>query len=115
MLRARPGGERSGFTIVEVVVAMGIFLIGMSSLLGLLAFGATLTRHAALRSDAAAAVEAVVADLEERLFPIDEDGEVGDPLPIRDRALPDHPGVVYSATTRTNPARTTARSWSRST
>ena len=102
-LHPRGNSARGGFTIVEVVIAMGIFLIGMSSLLGLLAFGATLTRHAALRGDAAAAIEAVVADLEEGLFPIEEDGTIGDPLPIRDRALPAHPGMIYSATTRTNP------------
>ena len=103
----RQSAHDSGFTIIEVVIAMGLFLIGISSILGLLAFGATMTRTAALRTDAASAAEAVLADLEERLFPlVEEDGELvaGAPAPIVDRPLPERPDVVYSATPVPNPA-----------
>lgn len=102
----RPRTRSAAFTIVEVVIAMGLFLIGMSSVLGLLAFGAALTRNAALESDAASAAEGVMADLEERLFPLDlVDGEwvAGEPAEIVDRPLPSHPGIVYSATAVPNP------------
>jgi hypothetical protein len=95
---------RAGFTIVEVVVAMGLFLLGMSSILGLLAFGAALTRTAALKNDGSAAVEAIAAELEASLFPLvkEPDGstEVGEPREIVDRPLTGHPGVVYSATAK---------------
>jgi hypothetical protein len=74
----------------------------MSSILGLLAFGAAMARNAALKSAGASAVEAVVADLEESFFPLvrdEESGEwqVGEPAPVSARAVPGHPGLTYSA------------------
>jgi hypothetical protein len=51
------------------------------------------------------AAEAVVADLEETLFPLQEDGEAGDPRPIADRDVPGFPTLIYSARARQNPAR----------
>jgi general secretion pathway protein I len=97
---------RAGFTIVEVVLAMAILLVGMSTILGLLSFGAAMSRTASLRAGAANAVEAVLADLEERLFPLvlEEGVEVvGEPAPIERREIPGHPGLVYSAQATPNP------------
>ena len=54
---------RAGFTILEVLVAMAILLVGMTAVLGLLTFGAALTRTAQLRMEGASAVEAVNIDL----------------------------------------------------
>lgn len=93
---------RRGFTILEVLVAMGILLIGMTAVLGLLSFGAAMTRNAALKSAGASAVEAVVADLEESFFPLVRDeltGEerVGAPPPLEYRPVPGHEGLTYSA------------------
>lgn len=93
----------SGFTILEVVLAMGLLVMAMTSLLGLFTFGAALTRTAALRTAAAMAIEAVVADLEESLFSLEEDGSVGDPRVIVDRPVPGTTGVIYSALARVNP------------
>jgi hypothetical protein len=109
MKRARMARRASGFTIVEVVLAMGLLLIGMTAVLGLLTFGAALARTAALRTGAAAAAEAVVADLEETLFPLEVDavtGErrAGEPHAIVGRELPGHPGLLYSATATAVPA-----------
>lgn len=94
--------RRGGFTIVEVVLAMGLLLLGMTSILGLLSFGAALARGAALRTGAAAAAEAVAADLEETLFPLALDPvtgtrKVGEPHRVRERAVPGHDDLVYSA------------------
>jgi hypothetical protein len=95
------GGERAGFTIVEVVLAMALLLIGMTTILGLLSFGAAMARTAQLRSGSANAIEAVLADLEEGLFPLVVDGDgrevAGEPAPVVDRPVPGHPGLVYSA------------------
>lgn len=95
-------GARDGFTIVEVVLAMAILLLGATAILGMLTFGAALTRSAQLRTAAASAVSAVEADLEQVLFPF-EDGRVGEPVEITDRPAPDTPGVVYSAKATQNP------------
>ena len=89
----------SGFTLLEVVLAMGIFLIGASAILGFLTFGAALSRTASLRTLSAEAVEAVVADLEEGLFSIEADGSVGEPVTIQDREVPGYPQLTYSVQT----------------
>lgn len=94
---------RGGFTILEVVLAMGILVLGATMVLSLLTFGAALARTAALRTTAATTIEAVVADLEGSLFPLLEDGTVGEPRPIQDRPVPGAPGAIYSATVRPNP------------
>lgn len=102
-----PGRGRAGFTLVEVVLAMFVLLIGMTSILGLLSFGAALSRTASLRQGAAGSIEAIVADLEETLFPliVDEGGnEIADePVDVQDRPVPGHPGLSYSTTSRANP------------
>jgi hypothetical protein len=87
------------------VLAMGIMMIGMSVILTLLTFGAGLSRTAQLRAQSASIADAVVADLEEGFFPLLEDGSVGEPLPLVDRALPGYPSLLYNATATPNPAR----------
>ena len=94
---------RAGFTILEVILAMGILVIGMTSVLTLFTFGAALARAAELRSASSGIVEAVVADLEEGFFPLDQNGEAGLPVAILERPVPGVPTAVYSATPTVNP------------
>ena len=105
VIAARERG--AGFTIIEVVLAMAILLIGMTAILGLLSFGAAMTRTAALRTGAAHSIEAVMADLEEGLFPLVVAANglevAGEPEDIVDRPVPGHPGLVYSAVATPNP------------
>lgn len=102
LVRTLRAHGRAGFTILEVLVAMGILLFGMTAVIGLLTFGAALSKTAHLRTTAASAMEAVVADLEETLFPI-VDGEAGEPKPIEKKPLAGMEEIVYSATPRANP------------
>ena len=107
----------AGFTMVEVLVALAILVFGMTAVLGLLTFGAALSRTALLRTSAAAASHAVVADLEETLFPeakakdastiaLDPgESEAGPPVDVLERPLPGMPDVVYSARATQNPDR----------
>ncbi len=62
--------RKAGFTIIEVVLAMFVLLIGMTTIIGLLSFGAATARTAQLRAASANSVAAVMADLEENLFPL---------------------------------------------
>ena len=97
--------KRAGFTIIEVILAMGVMMIGMSVILTLMTFGAGLSRDAELRAESAGVARAVVADLEETLFPLGEDGVVGEPLEVVDRPLAGYPDLVYSAHATLNPDR----------
>jgi prepilin-type N-terminal cleavage/methylation domain-containing protein len=101
---------RSGFTLLEIVLSMAILLVGLTAVLGFLTFGSALARTALQRGASAQAVEAVVADLEETLFPLAPlteggvaGGAAGEPEPVRDRPVPGFPGLVYSADVRPDP------------
>jgi type II secretory pathway pseudopilin PulG len=104
-MNAAQATRKQGFTIIEVVLAMGVLMVGMSVILTLLTFGAGLSRESELRADSAAAVSAVVADLRESFFPLSPEGVVGEPTPITDRPLPGYPGLTYSASAIVNPDR----------
>lgn len=95
---------RGGFTLLEVVLALGVLMLGLSAVLGLFSFAAGLARSSDLRHSAAQAAEAVIADLEEQLFPLGPDGEPGEPIAIEARALPGAPELVYSARAQREPA-----------
>lgn len=96
--------RRAGFTIVEIVLAMGILVMGATAVLGMLTFGAALTRTAELRSAAAAAVEAVNADIDRNLFPY-ADGKVGEPVDLVARRVAGVEGLIYTARATQNPER----------
>jgi prepilin-type N-terminal cleavage/methylation domain-containing protein len=105
-----PRSRSAGFTIIEVLVALAILVFGMTAVIGMLTFGAALTRTALLRTSAASVTQAVVADLEETLFPPagaagSDASEAGPPVEVKDRPLPSLPDVVYSAQAQENPAR----------
>lgn len=105
LTHARDARRRSAaFTLLEVLLAMALLLFGMTAVLGLLTFGSALSRTAQLRTSAAMAVESVVADLEETLFPIVH-GEAAEPVAIENRELGGAEGIVYSAVARANPDR----------
>jgi hypothetical protein len=104
--RASIGATREGFTVLEVVLAMFVLLIGMTSLLGLFSFGASLARTAELRAGSARAIDSICADLEESLFPwVEVDGSevAGEPVAIEGRPVPGHPGLTYSARATPDP------------
>lgn len=105
--RGRAGAWRSGFTLIEVVLAMGVLMLGMSAILGMLSFGAALSRTAALRGGAGRAIDALVTDLEETHFPLvlDENGDevAGEPRDVEGREVPGHPGLVYTTRSTPNP------------
>ena len=107
-MKVQRGDQRGGFTLVEIVLAMGILLVGAAAILSMLTFGASLTRGAQLRTGAASAVESVKADLKANMFPYapSADGtadEIGGPIDLVDRAVPNLPQVVYSARAQQNP------------
>jgi len=94
--------RRAGFTLIEVVLAMGILLLGATAIIAFLTYGASTARHAQLRTQAATAMDSVMADLRHELFPY-ENGELGEPVEIEDREVPGARGVVYGARAFPNP------------
>jgi prepilin-type N-terminal cleavage/methylation domain-containing protein len=90
--------QQAGFTLIEVLLAVGILALGMTSVLGLFTFGAALTQAAALRTESANVIESVTADLELRLFPAGEDGMPGEPVDLTDQPVPGIERARYNVT-----------------
>ncbi|HKE00188.1 MAG TPA: prepilin-type N-terminal cleavage/methylation domain-containing protein [Planctomycetota bacterium] len=98
--------RRAGFTLVEMIVAMGILVVGVSSILGLLTFGAALQRTAESRNDVALAAAAVIEDLRVNTFPLSADGVVGAPASMSfERDVPGHPKLTAYVDLRESPDR----------
>ncbi len=70
--RARPPRGRrrdraAGFTLLEILIALGILAIGLTAVLGLLASAVATGKRAQNRVDAANLAESIVADIENDL------------------------------------------------
>jgi len=91
--------EEKGFTLIEMVVAMGILLVGMTSILALLAFGLAVHRTSAKKAETALVVEGIVHRLPQLVFPKDPDKPARS---LGSRPVPGHPGLVYSVEVEPN-------------
>ena len=103
MSERRRGGSRAGFTLIEVVLAAGLFVTGMSMILGVYSFGSAMSRTAELRAVSAATVDSIMSDLSGSLFPPLQNGYAGPPVAIEDRPVPGRRGVTYSVEALPNP------------
>jgi prepilin-type N-terminal cleavage/methylation domain-containing protein len=101
--RANPARRRrGGFTLVEMMIAMGILVVGVTSVLGLLAFGAALQRTAERRTEAALVVEQVAAELRDSLT-VDASGKASEPPLQFERTISGHPNLRAKVELRRNP------------
>ena len=66
---------RNGFTILEVVIAIGIFMFGITAILGLFQVGGNLEQSARVRAELAPAIEPLIAELRRDAWLIDAAGE----------------------------------------
>lgn len=100
-----PARRDGGFTLIEILAAMGILVVGVGSVLALLTFGAALQRTAEARNDVALAAAQVIAELREQSFPIASGGGAGAPDagPI-ERDVPGHPRLRARVELKENPA-----------
>ena len=79
--------RRAGFTLVEILVAMAIFLFGVSAVLGLFQVGGGYEQDARSRAELAPAVEPLVAALKAEAWATDPEGAAvlrerrGEPVP----------------------------------
>ena len=78
-----------GFTLIEILVAIGILALGITAVLFLFAMGARSHRRATLRTQAALLAEAVVNRLQAE-FP-----QAAEPQTITNATDPDFPGFTY--------------------
>ena len=78
-----------GFTLIAILVAIGLLALGITAVLFLFAMGARSHRRATLRTQAALLAEAVVNRLQAE-FP-----QAAEPQAITNATDPDFPGFTY--------------------
>jgi prepilin-type N-terminal cleavage/methylation domain-containing protein len=83
-----------GFTLMEMLVALGILTVGMVSILGLFAFALGIHKEAVDRIHASSAAERIAGELFADLKT--QWSEEGLPLSsLLEAEVPDHPGYTY--------------------
>ncbi len=66
--------QRHGFTIIEVVIAIGIFMFGITAILGLFQVGGNLEQSARVHAELAPAIEPLIAELRRDAWLVDASG-----------------------------------------
>lgn len=106
--RARPrGGSESGFTLVEIMVALGVLVFGVVSLIGVMGVGVSERRGAEQRMRASRLADRVLRQVETELLAgelgsaMDSDGSGGDEALLAVAGVDDVPaegdlGMKYS-------------------
>jgi hypothetical protein len=80
--------KRSGFTVVEVMLAMAIFITGITAILGMFQFGGGMERSARSHAELAPVIQPLVESLKAEAWRTDSSGAfvglheyVGEPVP----------------------------------
>ncbi len=95
--------SRAAFTLLEVVLALGLLAVGATALLSLFSYGALMSAGARTRVEAATALEIAVARVEDGLFPLLPDGGIGPPRAVSDQPLEGFPGMTWSVEAEPGP------------
>lgn len=93
-LRNSPRTEY-GFSLIEVLLAMGLFLIGVTALLGLFQYGGGMESGARAHSELAPAIEPLVEELVQNAWLLDASGGVTTLREIRGEVVPGAPDYRY--------------------
>lgn len=87
---------QSGFSIVEVLLAMGLFLFGISALLGMFQVGGGMEGAARTHSELAPAIEPLIAQIREEAWLLDAQGQPTQVKRYFDEPVPGVPGFQYA-------------------
>ncbi|MCA9321177.1 MAG: prepilin-type N-terminal cleavage/methylation domain-containing protein [Planctomycetes bacterium] len=86
--------KQSGFTLVELLVAFSILLVGMTGIIAMFSAGLSLEREATLEFEAEAAIDELAPIVRSRLLALVAQGESGNvELPLE--PVPGRPGLDY--------------------
>jgi len=83
--------SRKGFTILEVILAISIFMFGITAILGLFQVGGNLEQSARVRAELAPAIEPLIAQLRRDAWVLDAAGE---PTGLREYVGTEVPGAA---------------------
>ena len=88
--------NRKGFTLIEVLIAMGLFLFGITAMLGMFQFGGGLESSARTHGELAPAIEPLIEYVRENAWLLDEAGQESEIRIFLDEPVPGVPGFRYA-------------------
>ena len=89
-----------GFTLIEVVIAIAIFMFGITAILGMFQVGGNLEQNARVHAELAPAVEPLVARIRQQAWMVDRQGKVTGLREYRGEAVPGAPGYRFDLVVR---------------
>jgi len=92
--------EARGFTLIEVVIAIAIFMFGITALLGLFQVGGNLEQSARVHAELAPAVEPLVAHLRDDAWITDAQGRITGLREYKGEEVPGVPGYRFDLVVR---------------
>lgn len=87
--------RRAGLTLIEVMIAMAIFVFGITAVLGLFQLGGGLETRARVEAEVAPALEPLIAFLRAETWRQDAQGAWLPPLPRAGEPVPGAPDYRY--------------------
>jgi len=87
---------RSGFTLLEVLLAMGLFLFGIAAILGMFQFGVGMESSARTHAELAPAIEPLIRHVQDNAWLLDAAGQESELKIFLDEPVPGVPGFRYA-------------------
>lgn len=95
--------RRAGMSLVEVLIAMAIFIFGVTAVLGLFQLGGGLEARARVEAELAPAIEPLIARLRAETWRQDEQGSWLPPAPASGERVPGAEDYRYDLTVYPGP------------
>ncbi|MEZ6196100.1 MAG: prepilin-type N-terminal cleavage/methylation domain-containing protein [Planctomycetota bacterium] len=111
MMRTRgTNGGEGGFTLIEVLVAFSILLVGMTGIIAMFGTGLKMERRGRNAFDAALVLDELRPRVRRELDRKVSQGAQGD-IRLESREVPGYPGLSYSVRAMPAPGETAGRAW----
>lgn len=88
--------RHAGFTIIEVILAMGLFIFGISALLGTFQVGGSFETSARTHAELAPAIEPLIEQIRDEAWMLDASGQPTEIRQYFDEPVPGVPAFKYA-------------------
>jgi len=99
-MKAHNAKSIQGFTLIEVVIAIAIFMFGITAILGLFQVGGNLEQDARVHAELAPAIEPLVDYVRQNAWIVDKNGKTTGLRELKGEVVPGASGYRYDLVVR---------------